>query len=90
MGICIYNLGKIDAIYKMQVISLYIIDNMADNFLNDIKESPNLNMTDDQYGLIHAYMYHEVFNSMDSIPMINAVNSTFKTVKKEEKQLWEQ
>lgn len=80
IGICVcwYQLGRNNAIYKMQVISLELIDELANSMLKYVVCSDGLNLSDEQSDMIQKSICKNTVNTMNKVPNIKEVNKLFK------------
>ena len=80
IGICIcwYQLGKNNGVYKMQIISLELIDDLANSMLKYVVCSEGLNLSDEQSDMIQKSICKNTVETMDEVPSIKEVNKLFK------------
>ena len=77
--VCFYQAGRINAIYKMQTISIELICIMHHNILNWLyDEAKGLSLTDGQIKNIGEFVTLSAMNRIDDVPDISKVNDTFK------------
>ena len=76
--VCWYQLGRNNGIYKMQIISLELIGDLAKSMLKYIVCSDGLNLSDEQSDMIQKCIAKNTIESMDKVPSIKEVNKLFK------------